>query len=168
MPTPLPYFAFGSNLSREQMRERCPGAIELGCAFAEGFRLSFASHSLTWGGGVATLLRETGARTPGLLFSLTREDRDALDKREGHPFSYLRTRIRVRDARGRYCAAETYLLPDDEPQSIPSRAYIQHIWQAYAALGFEQALLMNAVARTIREAHAAAKLPLQWRPLSRS
>ena len=35
------YLAYGSNLNRNQMRMRCPGAKPLGTAVIEGYRLLF-------------------------------------------------------------------------------------------------------------------------------
>ena len=35
------YLAYGSNLNMEQMHYRCPGAVPLGTAELEGYRLLF-------------------------------------------------------------------------------------------------------------------------------
>ena len=50
------YFAYGSNLSTEQMRERCPESQPWRTVLLMGYRLAFGSVSSYRKGGVATIL----------------------------------------------------------------------------------------------------------------
>lgn len=79
------YFAYGSNLSLQQMRVRCPGAAPVAAQVLPGYRLAFAgAHTPRWGqGGVATVVPQAGASVHGALYRLNREDELALDGFEG-------------------------------------------------------------------------------------
>ena len=77
------YFAYGSNLDPEQLRERCPGSRVVGLAVLRDHRLAFPLHSDRWGGGTAGLLHAHGSSVWGALYELTESDLTALDRFEG-------------------------------------------------------------------------------------
>lgn len=72
-----PYFAYGSNMDEEQMKNRCPSAELIGKATLTGF--AFAIDSA----GVATLLPNSSSAVEGLLWRINEEDERALDAYEG-------------------------------------------------------------------------------------
>ena len=66
------FFAYGSNMLTERLRERCPDARPLGAAIARGYVLSFSKRSKD-GSSKATLLTTTdGAKQDayGVLFEI--------------------------------------------------------------------------------------------------
>jgi len=143
-----PYFAFGSNLDVRQMVRRCPGASLLGNATLQRYRLSFAGHSVTRSGGVATLVKGSRrAFTVGALYGLTREHIDALDAAEGHPWYYSRETVVVH-THGALVEAYTYIL--DEPSNRPSLDYTEQIARGYLAHGLDPAHLLAAVDRVVK------------------
>ena len=77
------YFAFGSNLDPDQMRERCPGHHVVGMAMLRDHKLVFPLFSERWGGGVASVQLSHGKDMWGVLFELSDEDLRALDGYEG-------------------------------------------------------------------------------------
>ena len=85
------YFAYGSNLSIDQMRDRCPGATAMGVARLADHRLAFTRWSPVWRGGVADAVPSSGDVVMGLLWQLTNQDLEALDAHEGHPVNYERS-----------------------------------------------------------------------------
>ena len=91
-PVTFYYFAYGSNMLAERLKAptRCPGAIVLGRAFAEGALIEFSKLSKLDGSGKATLGRATGHRTPGVLFKIPNAQRSALDRAEGAGKGYDR------------------------------------------------------------------------------
>lgn len=91
------YFAYGSNLSREQMKIRCPQSSYVGKAILPNYALAFGGFSAGWGGAVATIERAAGAQVEGVLYLLPRADLWRLDGYEGHPRSYRREMRRVLD-----------------------------------------------------------------------
>jgi gamma-glutamylcyclotransferase (GGCT)/AIG2-like uncharacterized protein YtfP len=117
------YFAYGSNLNREAMADRCPDSEPLGPATLEGWQLTFQ--------GVADIHRRHGARTQGALWRISDRDRDRLDTYEGYPSLYGREKVPVLSA-GRELVAATYVMRDeDEYLGLPSPFYLDTIRQGY-------------------------------------
>jgi cation transport regulator ChaC len=139
----VPYFAYGSNLSRAQMRARCPGARYAGRTMIGGYRLAFAGYSRTWGGAVATLVPARGGRVPGILYELPPPCIERLDAFEGHPHVYVRVRVRVTDDAGRVRHAQTYAMPIT-PEARPSPRYLERLAREYVRHGFALAPLFDA------------------------
>ena len=50
------YLAYGSNLNKEQMQMRCPGAVPIGTMLLKGFELQFK--------GPLTIKKKNGGRVP--------------------------------------------------------------------------------------------------------
>ena len=69
------YFAYGSNLHREQMRRRCPGSRPIGPCQLPGFELVFRR--------VADIVPSPGNSVAGAVYSITKADELALDRYEG-------------------------------------------------------------------------------------
>ena len=94
------YFAYGSNLSRSQMQDRCPGSRIFRSGCLEGYRIDFPRFSSGWSGGVADVVKSEGAEVWGVVYEITDSDLKKLDKYEGYPHVYTRfqTTIRTGDA----------------------------------------------------------------------
>lgn len=143
------YFAYGSNLDREQMAQRCPGSRLEGAAALPGHRLAFSGHSQRWGGGAATVVAAPGHSTPGLLWRLTSEHVLSLDGYENHPQVYGRIEIDVQATlngdRGGVLPAMTYQMRTEGTGRAPSLRYLHQIWRAYHTHGLDVAHLLSAV-----------------------
>ncbi len=127
------YFAFGSNLSIEQMHRRCPSSVARAPAVVRGYRIGFAGYSHGWRGGVATMHDDATRSMPGLLYSLEQKCLDALDRLEGHPHCYRRTRVIVEVSPQERALAWTYRKADDDVR--PSDRYLRIISEGYTMLG---------------------------------
>ena len=128
MPHDLPYFAYGSNVDPARFTTRCPDHVELGTAWLPGWRVAIAGASRMWGAGVGTLRRRPGALVPGVLYQLSPEHWQTLDRIEGHPGFYRRVRIALGQQR-----AWTYLLPDHTPENPPTTDYHDAVVTARSA-----------------------------------
>ena len=66
------YFAYGSNMLFDQMRERCPSATFVCIAALEGYRLAFTRTAKgQWRGfGVADVIPEQDSRAWGAVFQI--------------------------------------------------------------------------------------------------
>jgi gamma-glutamylcyclotransferase len=139
-------FAYGSNLDDQQMRARCASARVEARAVLPNHALAFGGFSHRWGGAVASVVPEPGARVEGLLYRITLADLRELDRHEGRPFAYERVGKLVTDEHGRRRRAQLYRQPADtfEPW-LPQPAYFQVLWHAYGRLGFDVAPLAQAV-----------------------
>jgi gamma-glutamylcyclotransferase (GGCT)/AIG2-like uncharacterized protein YtfP len=138
-------FAYGSNLSSAQMRDRCPSARVVVTATLPGAELAFAGYSSRWGGAVATFLPGRVAGVRGVVYRVIESDLLALDRFEGVPFVYDRVSVDVlSDSTKRRAHVDTYKLPDDAARGTPSLAYLARIARAYRELGFDRRALSCA------------------------
>ena len=140
------YFAFGSNLSEDQMRQRCPSAVLLGRASLRGHRLVFAGFSWRWGGSVASIVASPGERVPGLLYRVSPDDLLRLDRFEGAPFVYARHQRRVLDGARTERRAHVYELAVGARCGEPSLDYVLTILRAYRRHGLALDALSSALA----------------------
>lgn len=75
------YIAYGSNMNLEQMERRCPGARVIGRGWLRDYRLFFAGRSEA---AVASIEPAEGHAVPVVLWEITPEDEQALDRYEGY------------------------------------------------------------------------------------
>jgi gamma-glutamylcyclotransferase (GGCT)/AIG2-like uncharacterized protein YtfP len=154
------YFAFGSNLSIEQMRRRCPDSIVITPATLDDHRIVFAGSSSIWGGfGVATVEHAKGSTVPGLLYLVSDRDLRRLDRAEGHPRSYVREAHNV-DVGEVSITAWTYV-KHGARKTRPSGEYLRIIAEGYEMIGADdehRATLADAAA-----APAPAREPVRVR-----
>tara|TARA_R110000824_G_scaffold117441_5_gene269429 strand:+ start:551 stop:982 length:432 start_codon:yes stop_codon:yes gene_type:complete len=138
------YFAYGSNLDRVQMARRCPGSRPLYRAELEQHRLAFTGAQR----GVATVRRDPWSVTPGVIYSVTRADLQALDGYEGHPWCYTRAEMALVLEDGRMALAWVYVKRDTSPHE-PQATYLQIIKAAYHRLAFDLRTLKDAVEEAV-------------------
>ena len=94
------YFAYGSNMNWQQMKERCPSARFVSIALLRGYKLAFTRKSIKRGCGVADIVREPGNKVWGVVYDLSRLDVEKLDQSEGYRMgqqenSYWRRKCQV-------------------------------------------------------------------------
>ena len=94
------YFAYGSNMSEVQMRQRCPDAVFLGVHQLSGFELVFNRKGDYRSGGVASVHTSDAGRVYGSLWSLNDKDMSKLDEIE-IPTSYQRISVAVQKDGGK-------------------------------------------------------------------
>jgi gamma-glutamylcyclotransferase (GGCT)/AIG2-like uncharacterized protein YtfP len=137
-----PYFAYGSNLNRADMRERCPSARALAVARLDGWRLTFR--------GVANIEPAEGRTVHGALWWLSRDDLVALDRYEGAPIHY-RQRIVVVDTDHGPRRAIAYLMERPSYLGLPSTWYLGRIAEGFRDWGLPARELRRALAETRAE-----------------
>jgi len=79
------YFAFGSNMSSERIREKNPSAKFLKTARLTGYRFEYDGYSRKWEGSPATITRTNNHEDQvyGVLWELNQEHLQTLDQQEG-------------------------------------------------------------------------------------
>jgi gamma-glutamylcyclotransferase len=127
------YFAYGSNMWREQMRQRCPEHELIGAAVLKDHALCFPRFSTIRQCGVAGIVEQPGAEVWGVLYRLNTRDLATLDKREGydpasppHLNRYDRRTIRVL-RNGDTLDCLTYIARPEPGTHIPSVEYMSAI-----------------------------------------
>lgn len=139
------YFAYGSNLHREQMAKRCPDAVPLGRLKLPGWKLVFR--------GVADCIPddEDDAVCYGAVWRITPSDEQALDIYEGvRGGLYEKVYIPIKETpHGEtemliYCMNSTGIFP-------PSVSYLRTIEQGYRDFRMPKAA-RDLLAAAVREA----------------
>lgn len=142
------YIAYGSNLNREQMVRRCPGATLVGPAELKGYDLLFRGRR---NAAVATVEPLEGGAVPVLLWDIRERDHMALDRFEGWPHVYGKA-LEIVEFEGKPVPALTYVKTGMLEFGSPSREYLNTIRHGYEAAGFDVEYLYAAVDRSEEQA----------------
>ena len=125
------YFAYGSNLNKKQMLERCPDSKPRFVATLRNYKLVFVGWSRQWRGGVTSIKPFRGERVLGALYELSDRDLRRLDSYEGYPGSYNRLKVTVFDEDGESVEAITYIKSEQAEEIQPSKEYLSLVQQGY-------------------------------------
>jgi gamma-glutamylcyclotransferase (GGCT)/AIG2-like uncharacterized protein YtfP len=126
------YFAYGSNLNKRRMFERCPGATPVRAHELLGWKLVFR--------GTADIVPCFGHTVVGALYSVTHADIRELDRFEGAPYGrYRRKYFWV--GRQRAC---TYVMNSSLAEEAPSAEYYSLIEQGYLDWNWRTSELVSA------------------------
>jgi gamma-glutamylcyclotransferase (GGCT)/AIG2-like uncharacterized protein YtfP len=123
------YFAYGSNLYLNQMKNRCPSSEVVQTARVFGWELGFCGYSDRWDGSVATLRESSEGITHGVLYKISEKDASTLDGYEGYPALYDRMNIEAHLDTGITQSCYTYIL--NRETGIPSSKYLYPIVKGY-------------------------------------
>ena len=122
------YFAYGSNLYRKQMLERCPDSKPRFVATLRNYKLVFTGWSRQWRGGIASIRPFRGEKVLGAVYELSDRDLRRLDKYEA---GYDRLKVTVFDEDGEPVEAITYIKSGQSEEAQPSKEYLSLIQQGY-------------------------------------
>ncbi len=131
----MKYFAYGSNLSLRQMKQRCPQARRLFSARLPNWTLIFTGGSRSRGGGTATIRLQKGEQVLGGVYEIDAACLRALDRYEGYPAEYDRMNVIVFNDLGEAVEAVTYYKKDRDPENPPSQQYLAAIREGYRDWG---------------------------------
>lgn len=136
------YIAYGSNLNYIQMMIRCPKAKIAGTATLEGWELLFKGSKT---GAYLTIEPKEGSKVPVAIWKITEEHERALDIYEGFPNFYYKKEIEVTMSSGRKIKAFAYIMHEERPVGIPTRAYLNTCKSGYEYFEFDKAFLQEAI-----------------------
>ena len=141
------YFAYGSNINLEQMAHRCPDAQIVGPVTLENYELQFR------GSGFATVAPKKGSTVHGLVWKLTPNCEQSLNRYEGYPRHYTKQTVTVKDAAGNEIPVMVYIMaePYCRQPALPSPYYYRVIQRGFEANGLPVDSLRDAWSRTIDE-----------------
>ena len=141
------YFAYGSNLDLEQMAQRCPDAEIVGPVRLENYELRFR------GSGFPTVAPKKGSTVHGLVWKITPNCEQSLDRYEGYPRHYTKETVTVKDAAGAELPVMVYIMaePYCRQPALPSPYYYRVIQRGFEANGLPVESLQAAWSRTIDE-----------------
>lgn len=120
------YFAYASNMSRAQMKQRAGSWEEEKVARLAGYELNFDKVS-RGGTGTANIVLAEGKTVWGVLYRLSEQQLRALDRFEGVPEHYRRSEVTVEDEQGNKVAAQVFLARKVRKGLKPDRGYLKRI-----------------------------------------
>lgn len=141
------YAAYGSNLNRNQMARRCPGAVPIGTGYLNGWRLEFR--------GVLTIVEEPGSSMEVGLWVITDGDEESLDIYEGYPKLYRKEQVSINHD-GKQIQAMTYIMNQGTVR-LPSRGYWETCIEGAYDFGISDRYLKDALKRANQLETAEAK-----------
>ncbi len=124
------YFAYGSNMNPERMRERGINYSQRKPATLKGWKLAFNKvASKNPKEGYANIISDINSIVEGILYEIYDSDISKLDKYEGCPEHYCRILVKVLMHDGQEVEAITYVA---NPNKIrdglrPSKEYLSHL-----------------------------------------
>lgn len=145
------YIAYGSNLSVEQMADRCPDAKVVGTAVLHGWQLLFK--------GCATIEPNPAKETPVLIWEISERDEKRLDCYEGFPSFYYKKDLGVEvkpmdGGEAMELIAMVYIMDEKHICGMPSPYYYKVLKDGYEAFGLPMETLTQALSDSIGGAEA--------------
>lgn len=117
------YFAYGMNTNVAEMNNRCPNAVSLGKCVLENFELRFRTH--------ADIDLVPGSIMEGVLWGITPECEQALDRLEGYPYYYNKINVVLDDN----TIAMAYIMNKKGKQEPPGLSYEKCLIEGYTSHG---------------------------------
>jgi gamma-glutamylcyclotransferase (GGCT)/AIG2-like uncharacterized protein YtfP len=126
------YFAYGANLNRKQMLERCPDSKPKFMVTLPNYKLIFVGWSRKWRGGVATIKRFGGEKVLGGIYDVSEQCLRQLDRYEE---GYDRLKVTVFTEVDEPIEAITYIKSGQLEETQPSKEYLVLTQQGYRDWG---------------------------------
>lgn len=133
------------------MKLRAPGAVIVGTAMLEGWRLLFRKY--------ATIRKRKGYSVPVLVWRITTRDEKNLDRYEGWPDFYAKRTLNVRassldGADLGVISAMAYIMTPEAINlrikiCIPDKHYYSVIKAGYESFGFDDKIFAMALAESV-------------------
>lgn len=136
------YFAYGSNLNAEQMKCRCPGAVEVAPAVLHGWKLVERIY--------ADIEEAADSCVNGALYEITGQDLALLDLYEGYPDFYTRLEVPVVDRAGAEHRAIVYTMTVGYKDLLAGGAWSEE-YRAVCSEGAEHWGIPNAFERPAKK-----------------
>ena len=118
------YFAYGSNLSHKQMRDRCKNPKYIKNFFLEGYKLSFCTINRNY--GAANIVKKLDSKVPGGIWKISANDEKELDYYEGFPIKYTKDFFILNGEKIMF-----YIIKRQYSFKSPQRWYVDIINQGY-------------------------------------
>lgn len=152
------YLAYGSNLSLERMKARCPNAAAFGLTVIPGYRLLFKRSK---SGSYATIEQDANSCVPVLVYKISEYDETLLDRYEGYPKYYYKRYFQLpiirldsgkRMKEKKQCMA--YVMHEERILGEPGMDYFRLLDEGYDVWKFDTDILDKALYDSIGEKQA--------------
>jgi len=123
------YFAYATNLKKQQMLAICPDSKPLFTAVLPNYKLIFTGWSREHRGATASIKPMRGERVRGAVYEISDACLKRLDRTEGAPAIYQRLNITVFGEDDEPIEAFTYARAGTQQDAVPSPEYLAVIQQ---------------------------------------
>ena len=130
------YFAYGSNLSHEQMKERCKNPKYIKNVFLDGYQLCFCAIDRDY--GAANILKKLDSKVPGGVWKISASDERELDYYEGFPNKYTKDFFILNGEKVMF-----YIIKRKYSFKPPQRWYVDRINQGYKDCNIDREYLIK-------------------------
>lgn len=155
------YLAYGSNLSVQQMLQRCQDAIYVGTAVLPDHQLLFKGSK---SGSYLTVEPKAGYTVPLLVWKISDRDEWMLDRYEGYPTFYNKKMLTV-DVMPLFDGGKPvtvdgliYFMPSERTLGCPALHYYDICHEGYCRFGFDRKILQKALSDSIGKREATCLL----------
>jgi len=145
------YFAYGSNMDEDILRQAGVQIISREGARLKGYRLVFNKcDDKHFGVGLANIARDEKGQVEGVLYKISESDIAKLDKLEGVPHDYFKMGVSVIVDDGRNISAFAYLANTDKivGRLKPKKEYLAHMLTAKKMLSSEYVATLIELQKT--------------------
>lgn len=130
------HFAYGSNMSHEPMRQRCPDAENIGCAMLRRHRFVIMAN------GYASVVPAPLQEVHGVLWRVSPRDLAALDAYENVAGGLYRRSMMPVIQDGQTVSALVYL-GAEKREGAPRKGYMELVMQAARENGLPESYIGN-------------------------
>ena len=121
----MKYFAYGSNMSTDFIREYCPSAKFIMRANLPNFQIEFRRYSEEFKGGISSIIEASGEMVKGVIYEIDENEILALDILEDVPQGiYRRDTFLVLGEDGKWHHADLYRVANPSGPYCPSKQYV--------------------------------------------
>ena len=144
--------AYGSNLSEERIKIRCPDARVYGTSVIHGYRMLF-KQSMT--GAYCTIEQDANSAVPVVVYRMTLADEARLDRCEGWPKYYRKQEfflpVRGMNGKKHKCRSSciAYIMREHRILGEPGPDYFSILEKGYDRWGFDHRVLYRALQDSI-------------------
>lgn len=149
------YIAYGSNLHKDQMAFRCPGAEVIGTGIIENYVLVYRGSKT---GAYATIIPCKGEHVPVAIWKINKEHEKRLDIYEGFPTFYYKKNIKVLYDGHLYIDGMVYIMFDEAKPGIPSIRYLETCAQGYLDNNLDMVKFEESIVRNKQETRLKAHI----------
>lgn len=115
------YFAYGSNMSTEQMASRCPDSVKFDLGILSNYKFIINSR------GVASVIPIQNSSVEGIIWSISKKDEILLDRYEGVPKTYSRKEINLISKSSNNFVKVLIYIANDNLKGAPKNNYLEKI-----------------------------------------
>lgn len=149
------YIAYGSNLHKEQMAFRCPGAKVKFIGVVENYALVYRGSKT---GAYATIIPSKGDYVPVAVWLINEEHEESLDIYEGFPRFYHKKDLEVTVENGHKIRAMAYIMFEGAKPGYPSMRYLETCSQGYLDCGLDMVKFEESIIRNREEMRSKAPI----------